>query len=132
MAGIARYHLGPCKRTPFRERETCRCNSDAMCIGFYHNGADAEGGGHMADAGRLLADRYQLRERLAANGIADTWRASDLQFGRPAAVWLLQPEHAVHGDRLLGDSCRAMRVSLAGIVRIHDYGPAALAYMSRP
>lgn len=80
----------------------------------------------MADAGRLLANRYQPQERLAADGIADTWRASDLQFGRPVAVRLLRPERAVHGDRLLGASCRAMRVSHPGIVRVHDYGQSAL------
>ncbi len=76
----------------------------------------------MADAGTLLANRYRLRERLTAGGIADEWRAADLPLGREVAVRLLRTEHTGCAARFLAAARRAIRVIHPGIVRVHDYG----------
>lgn len=47
----------------------------------------------------LVANRYQLRERLAAGGIAEAWRASDLLLGHLVAVRLLRPGHTTRVKR---------------------------------
>ncbi|GAB3973285.1 hypothetical protein GCM10029978_052320 [Actinoallomurus acanthiterrae] len=42
----------------------------------------------------MVGERYRLRERLAAGGVGEVWRADDTVLDRPVAVKLLRPEHA--------------------------------------
>ncbi|MEY3167941.1 MAG: hypothetical protein RLZZ343_1744, partial [Actinomycetota bacterium] len=44
--------------------------------------------------GTVLAGRYRLEEIRAHGGMADVWRATDLQLGRIVAVKLLKPHLA--------------------------------------
>jgi serine/threonine-protein kinase len=86
----------------------------------------------MVDAGMVLANRYRLRERLAAGGGPGAWRASDLLVGREAAVRLLQSEDTERVERFLAAARRAARLSHPGIVRVQDYGrsdPGGLAFL---
>src|SRR5689334_4759762 len=41
------------------------------------------------EAGRLLADRYQLQDRLGDGGHAEVWKARDTQGGRVVALKFL-------------------------------------------
>ena len=43
---------------------------------------------------RVVGERYRLRERLAAGGVGEVWRADDTVLDRRVAVKLLRPEHA--------------------------------------
>jgi hypothetical protein len=44
----------------------------------------------MADAGMVLASRYQLDRPFKADGAVEAWHASDLTTGRQVAVRLLR------------------------------------------
>lgn len=79
----------------------------------------------MAEAGMLLANRYQLQEQLTASGIAEAWRALDLPFGRPVAVRLLRPRRYVSAERFLAVARRAAQVLHPGMARVHDYGQSS-------
>jgi serine/threonine-protein kinase len=70
----------------------------------------------------VLANRYRLLELLAADGIAESWRAADLPSGRDVAVRLSLAEHAGHAERFLAAARRAARVIHPGIVCVLDYG----------
>ena len=39
----------------------------------------------------LIEGRYRLDGRIAAGGMGEVWRATDLVLGRPVAVKLLRP-----------------------------------------
>ena len=70
----------------------------------------------------LVANRYRLRERLAADGIAEAWRASDLLLGRPVVVRLLRSGHTVSVKRFLAGARSIAQVFHPGIVQVYDYG----------
>lgn len=70
----------------------------------------------------LVADRYQLRERLTASGIAEAWRASDLLLGRPVAVRLLRSGHTASVKCFLAGARSIAQVFHPGIVQVYDYG----------
>ena len=54
----------------------------------------------MTRSGLLLDDRYQLAEPIAAGGVGQVWRATDLLLDREVAVKMLRPEYADHPDTL--------------------------------
>ena len=78
----------------------------------------------MADAGMLLASRYQLDRRIAADGIVEAWHASDLSTGRPVAVRLLRTACAARVEPFLAAAEHAARLCHPGIERVHAYGQA--------
>lgn len=78
----------------------------------------------MAGAGMLLANRYQLHGRIAADGADEVWRASDLMLGRPVAARLLGPGRAADITRFLTAAQQAARVCHPGIEQVCDYGQA--------
>jgi eukaryotic-like serine/threonine-protein kinase len=77
------------------------------------------------DVGPLVAQRYQLEERLDAGGRAQVWRAVDQELGRLVAVKiLLTPEG---GDPSFLEAFRAQaqleaRMKHPGIVEVFDWG----------
>jgi serine/threonine-protein kinase len=79
----------------------------------------------MGDAGMLLASRYRLEWRIAADGTGEAWRAADLAAGRPVAVRLLRTACAARVELFLAAARRAAQVLHPGIARVHDYGQAS-------
>jgi serine/threonine-protein kinase len=49
--------------------------------------------------GLILDDRYQLAEPIAAGGVGQVWRASDLLLDREVAVKLLRPDTPITPTR---------------------------------
>ncbi len=80
--------------------------------------------------GDLLATRYRLDRRIAAGGMGEVWRASDLVLNRPVAVKLLPAGYAQHAEtlaRFRAEARHAAAVSHPGIAQIYDYGDASEA-----
>lgn len=78
-----------------------------------------------ADPGLLLADRYQLDDRIAAGGFGEVWQGTDLVLGRPVALKLLQAGFTGHAQtlaRFRAEARHAGAVSHQGIARVYDYG----------
>ena len=74
-----------------------------------------------------LADRYRLDGRIAAGGIGEVWRATDLVLGRPVAVKLLRAEYVQHPEtlaRFRAEARHAGSLSHPHVARIYDYGEA--------
>jgi serine/threonine-protein kinase len=80
--------------------------------------------------GLILDDRYQLAEPIAAGGVGQVWRASDLLLDREVAVKLLRPEYADHPDtleRFRAEAKHAGSLTHPCVARVYDYGNAGLA-----
>ena len=77
--------------------------------------------------GRLVADRYELRERLGRGGMGVVWRAFDTLLQRQVAVKTLQippllddADRAVLGQRVLREARAAARLNHPGVVTLYD------------
>lgn len=78
-----------------------------------------------ADNPRLLADRYQLYEQVAAGAMASIWRGHDQVLGRDVAVKLLNPELAKDAQFAAGfraEAVNAANLNHPSIVSIFDIG----------
>lgn len=76
-------------------------------------------------SGLILDGRYRLDERIAAGGVGQVWRATDLLLERPVAVKVLRPEYADHPetlDRFRREARHAGALSNAHVAQVHDYG----------
>jgi eukaryotic-like serine/threonine-protein kinase len=72
----------------------------------------------------VLQDRYRLDGRIAAGGVGEVWRSTDLALDRQVAVKLLRPEHAsdeVGITRFRAEAHHAGRLSHPNIARVYDY-----------
>ena len=77
--------------------------------------------------GWLLEGRYRLGEPIAAGGMGEVWRATDLVLGRPVAVKLLRPGYGEHEDdlaRFRAEARHAGSLSHPGIAQVYDYREA--------
>jgi hypothetical protein len=73
-----------------------------------------------------LDDRYRLDERIAAGGVGQVWRATDLLLERTVAVKVLRPEYSDHPetlDRFRKEARHAGAISNAHVAQLYDYGP---------
>lgn len=80
----------------------------------------------MTGSGYLIEERYRLDERIAAGGVGQVWRATDLLLGRPVAVKVLRPEYADHPDTLDRFRKEARNAGLLNhphVAQVFDYGP---------
>jgi serine/threonine-protein kinase len=76
-------------------------------------------------SGLILDDRYRLDERIAAGGVGQVWRATDLLLQRPVAVKVLRPEYSDHPetlDRFRKEARHAGAINNAHVAQVHDYG----------
>jgi serine/threonine protein kinase len=77
------------------------------------------------DAGRLIADRYELVSALGHGGMGVVWRALDKKLGRAVAVKLL-PAASIGNDlaraRLIREARAAAALEHEGIIRVYDVG----------
>ena len=74
-------------------------------------------------AGRVLAERYQLRQQLAVGGMAEVWEADDIVLGRAVAVKILHPQFAndlIVRQRFHIEAIAAARLVDPSIVAIYD------------
>jgi serine/threonine protein kinase len=82
--------------------------------------------------GLLLEGRYRLDERIAAGGMGEVWRATDLVLDRPVAVKLQQPWHSGREEELArfrAEARHAGSLSHPGIARVYDYHEADPPYL---
>ena len=73
--------------------------------------------------GRVLAQRYELRQQIAVGGMAEVWEADDLILGRAVAVKILHPQFAndpVVRQRFHIEAIAAARLVDPSIVAIYD------------
>jgi serine/threonine-protein kinase len=74
-----------------------------------------------------LDDRYRLDERIAAGGVGQVWRATDLLLERPVAVKVLRPEYSDHPEtleRFRKEARNAGALSNSHVAQVYDYGPS--------
>jgi eukaryotic-like serine/threonine-protein kinase len=78
-------------------------------------------------SGLILDDRYRLDERIAAGGVGQVWKATDLLLERAVAVKLLRPEYADHPEtleRFRKEAKNAGALSNPHVAQVYDYGPS--------
>jgi serine/threonine-protein kinase len=71
----------------------------------------------------LLADRYDLQERIAIGGMGVVWRARDERLGRDVAIKLIRPEYAddpIFRQRLRTEARATAAIRNPHVVRLHD------------
>ena len=84
-------------------------------------------GGVVTRSGLILDDRYRLDERIAAGGVGQVWRATDLLLERAVAVKVLRPEYADHPEtleRFRKEARNAGALSNSHVAQVYDYGPS--------
>jgi hypothetical protein len=74
---------------------------------------------------RCLGDRYELHQLIAAGGMGQVWRGSDIALHRPVAVKVLRSEYT--GDptfvaRFRAEAQHAASLSHPNIAAVFDYG----------
>ncbi|MGW6889158.1 serine/threonine-protein kinase [Streptomyces chartreusis] len=74
------------------------------------------------DVQGLLADRYQLQERLGRGAMGEVWRAADQLLRRPVAVKLLRAEEAADAERFRLEAQTAGRLNHPNVVGMYDFG----------
>jgi eukaryotic-like serine/threonine-protein kinase len=83
----------------------------------------------------MLDGRYRLDARIAAGGMGEVWRGTDLALSRAVAVKLLHPEHASQPDglaRFRAEAQQAGSLSHPNIAQVYDYcepAPPGPAYL---
>ncbi len=79
----------------------------------------------MLKTGVILAERYRLDDPIAAGGVGQVWRGTDLVLRRRVAVKLLRPEYAAHPEtleRFRAEARHAGSLTHPCIAQVHDYG----------
>jgi LuxR family maltose regulon positive regulatory protein len=77
--------------------------------------------------GVALADRYELKSRIAVGGMGEVWKAADRVIGRTVAVKILKPELVEAPgflERFRAEGRHAALVDHDGVARVYDYGEA--------
>jgi serine/threonine-protein kinase len=74
---------------------------------------------------RCLGDRYELHQLIAAGGMGQVWRGTDVALHRPVAIKVLRSEYT--GDpsflaRFRAEAQHAASLSHPNIARVFDYG----------
>src|SRR6266540_5773461 len=78
-----------------------------------------------SDLPRLLAERYELVERLVSGSITSVWRGHDRVLGRDVVVKVLHPELAADPglrSRFHQEAVNAARLTHPNIVALYDTG----------
>jgi serine/threonine protein kinase len=83
-------------------------------------------------SGFIIRGRYRLDSRIAAGGVGQVWRATDLILQRPVAVKMLRPGYADHAEtlaRFRAEARLAGSLTHPGIAQVYDYGEAGGPYL---
>ncbi len=76
----------------------------------------------------MLDGRYRLGARIAAGGMGEVWRGTDVALDRDVAVKLLHPQQASQPDgraRFRAEAQQAGSLSHPNIAQVYDYGEPA-------
>ncbi|WP_433292092.1 protein kinase domain-containing protein [Actinoplanes sp. CA-030573] len=83
----------------------------------------------MLTTGTVLSERYRLTERIAAGGMGEVWRGTDMLLHRGVAIKVLLPTLMSDAD-FINRFRREARMMAAlrhpGIVQVYDYGENAV------
>ncbi|RSM47462.1 serine/threonine protein kinase [Actinoplanes sp. ATCC 53533] len=82
----------------------------------------------MLSAGVVLSGRYQLNERVAAGGMGEVWRCTDVLLRREVAVKVLLPSLISDAEFIARFRTEARMMAALrhqGIVQVYDYGEEA-------
>ena len=74
---------------------------------------------------RCLGDRYELHQLIAAGGMGQVWRATDISLHRSVAVKVLRSEYTGDPsflDRFRAEAQHAASLSHPNIAAVFDYG----------
>jgi len=91
---------------------------------------DGEGGEQSSTtpsdpAGRILAGRYRLDERIGEGGFAQVWKGFDLELRRVVAIKMPKQGRLPSAERVehfLAEARRIARLKHPGVVQVHDVG----------
>lgn len=75
--------------------------------------------------GRVLADRYELLDKIGEGGTAEVFRARDIRLERIVAIKLLRPQFTQDSqmrDRFSVEARAAAGLSAANVVQVFDFG----------
>lgn len=75
--------------------------------------------------GKVLNNRYELRELIGSGGMADVYRASDNLLGRTVAIKILHPQYAkdpIFIERFRQEAQAAANLNQPNIVNVYDWG----------
>ncbi|GIF01381.1 serine/threonine-protein kinase [Paractinoplanes rishiriensis] len=86
----------------------------------------------MLAPGQLLNDRYRLDERIAAGGMGEVWRGTDVLLHRGVAVKVLLPKLMADAEFITRFRTEARMMAALrhpGIVQVYDYAESAPDYL---
>ncbi|GIG66264.1 serine/threonine-protein kinase [Phytomonospora endophytica] len=75
--------------------------------------------------GDLIVDRYRLDERIAAGGMGEVWRGTDVRLKRPVAIKMLHPglsDSEEFRARFVSEATLVAALNTRGVAAIYDYG----------
>jgi len=75
--------------------------------------------------GDLIVDRYRLDERIAAGGMGEVWRGTDLRLKRPVAIKMLHPglsDNEEFRARFVSEATLVAALNTRSVAAVYDYG----------
>lgn len=75
--------------------------------------------------GRVLGNRYEIRDRIGVGGMAEVYRAQDTVLGRIVAIKVMLPQYASDSDftqRFRQEAAAAANLASPYIVNVYDWG----------
>jgi hypothetical protein len=81
--------------------------------------------GTRPEAGRLVAERYRLMQRIASGGHGDVWQCVDESTGDPVAIKIFHPvllNEPGFAERFQANARAATHVDHPGLIIARDYG----------
>ncbi len=81
--------------------------------------------GNMTETGVILSERYELKEKIGAGGMADVYKAVDMRLNRPVAIKILKSEYSDDKNfitRFKNEAKSAAGLSHPNIVSVYDVG----------
>jgi serine/threonine-protein kinase len=92
-------------------------------------------GGDGGLVGRMIDERYLVKERIGQGGMGSVWRAEQVRVGRPAALKIIRPD--VSDDpqlvaRFRREALSACRINHPNVVATYDFGetPDGMFYIA--
>ena len=86
-------------------------------------------------AGRMIDERYLVKDRIGEGGMGSVWRAEQVRVGRPAALKIIHPDASDDPQlvaRFRREALSACRVNHPNVVATYDFGetPEGMFYIA--